>query len=164
LIGYGNPGRLDDGLGPRLAEAIAAHEIDGVAVECNYQLNVEDAAEIAEHDVVIFADAHVSCADPFVFASIEPARTISFTTHSIDAASLLSLAEETFGGAPRGFALGMRGHDFNEFGEELSPKAEANLHAAIEFLLPLLIEPNLNRFRAAAEARGAQAACETTVT
>ena len=35
LIGYGNPGRLDDGLGPALAEAVAKLAIPGVTVEAD---------------------------------------------------------------------------------------------------------------------------------
>ena len=49
LIGFGNPGRLDDGLGPALADAIEKLALPGVTVESNYQLTVEDAAEIAKH-------------------------------------------------------------------------------------------------------------------
>ena len=44
LIGYGNPGRLDDGLGPALAAAVEKLAIPGVTVDADYQLNVEDAA------------------------------------------------------------------------------------------------------------------------
>ena len=65
LIGYGNPGRLDDGLGPALAEAIAHKEFKNVTVDANYQLTVEDAAEVAKYDLVIFADADVAGPEPF---------------------------------------------------------------------------------------------------
>lgn len=41
LIGYGNPGRGDDGLGPALAAAIEAMELPGVTVEADYQLMVD---------------------------------------------------------------------------------------------------------------------------
>ena len=72
VIGYGNPGRLDDGLGPALAEALAALELPGVTVEANYQLTVEDAAAVAEHDVVVFADASVNGPEPYSFQPVEP--------------------------------------------------------------------------------------------
>jgi hydrogenase maturation protease len=164
VIGYGNPGRLDDGLGPRLAEAIAAHDLPAVQVESNYQLNVEDAALLTEYEVVVFADAHVSCADPFIFERLEPAAEITFTTHSVAPASLLALAQETFDAKTIGFVLGMRGHEFNEFGETLSAQAEANLQAAIEFLLPLLRQPDTTRFLAACDGGSSEAACQSTVT
>ncbi len=164
LIGYGNPGRLDDGLGPRLAEAIAAHDLPGVTVESNYQLNVEDAALIAEHDVVIFADAHVACSPPLLFAPLEAALSVSFSTHSIDPASLIALARETFGADVAAFVLGVRGYEFNEFGETLSKGAQENLQRALAFLLPLLTEPHIDRFRAAGRRRRDEAACQPTVT
>ena len=42
LYGYGNPGRLDDGLGPALARELAArHPAEGVTIETGYQLQVE---------------------------------------------------------------------------------------------------------------------------
>lgn len=164
LIGYGNPGRLDDGLGPRLAELVAAQRPPPhVRVESNYQLNIEDAALIAEHDVVIFADAHVSCPDPFIFEPIQPAAHISFSTHSIDPASLLALAQETFGAKAVAYALGIRGHEFNEYAERLSDQAQRNLRAAVEFLLPLLTDPNTSRFAAARKERQNEPARQTTV-
>ena len=67
VIGYGNPGRLDDGLGPALAAAIESAAPAGVTVDADYQLTVEDAAAVAEHDVVVFADAAVDGPEPFYF-------------------------------------------------------------------------------------------------
>ena len=57
LIGYGNPGRADDGLGPALADRIEALDLPGLTVESDYQLSIEHAALAAGHDIVIFADA-----------------------------------------------------------------------------------------------------------
>ena len=67
LIGYGNPGRLDDGLGPALAAKIEKLNIDNVDSDSDYQLTVEDAVDIHSHDIVIFADADVSCNSSFYF-------------------------------------------------------------------------------------------------
>jgi len=138
LIGYGNPGRLDDGLGPALAEAVAKLEIPGVTVDADYQLTVEDAAEIARHDVVIFADADAGGPEPFSFRKIEPAPAFSFSNHSVQPAAVLGLAHELFGARSRGYLLGIRGYAFNEFGESLSEKAQANLAAALRFITQAL--------------------------
>ena len=67
LLGYGNPGRLDDGLGPALAARVEALALPGVTVQADYQLCLEDAEAAARHDVVIFADAAASGAEPFSF-------------------------------------------------------------------------------------------------
>jgi hydrogenase maturation protease len=146
LIGYGNPGRLDDGLGPALAHTIADLDLPGVTVESNYQLNVEDGAQAAEHDVIIFADAHVSCPEPFIFEPVEPGDEASFSSHSVEPAAVMALAQEMFGGGTRGFALGIRGHAFDAFGEALSAQAQFNLDAAISFLTPLLESRDITRF------------------
>ncbi|MHC4675441.1 MAG: hydrogenase maturation protease, partial [Planctomycetota bacterium] len=65
IIGYGNPGRLDDGLGPALANAVDKMNLPGVTAEADYQLAVEDAAALAQHDIVIFADADTCGNEPF---------------------------------------------------------------------------------------------------
>ncbi|VGO20887.1 hydrogenase maturation protease [Pontiella sulfatireligans] len=134
IIGYGNPGRLDDGLGPAFAERARALELSGVAVESNYQLNVEDADLISKYEVVVFADASVDAAEPFEFQPLEKkAPMVGFSSHSITAGSLLGLAEELFGATPAAYTMAIRGYDFNEFGEVLSERALANLDAALEF-------------------------------
>jgi hydrogenase maturation protease len=57
LLGYGNPGRLDDGLGSELAARVQALGLPGVTVDSDYQLCLEDAEAVSRHDVVVFADA-----------------------------------------------------------------------------------------------------------
>lgn len=134
LIGYGNPGRLDDGLGPALAAAVEKLNLAGVTVEADYQLTVEDAHTVAAHDVVIFADAAVAGTEPFFLRRLEPKREIGFSTHGAEPAEVLALARELFGARTQGYVLGIRGYVFNEFGERLSGRAQANLTAAAGFL------------------------------
>ncbi len=133
LIGYGNPGRLDDGLGPALAEAISSSGIDA-DLDSDYQLTVEDALTVSQHKVVIFADASVQGSEPFYFKRLVPENNISFSSHSISPAALIGLAEELFHSKVEGYILGIRGYCFNEYEEKLSEKAIKNLNAAIEFI------------------------------
>ncbi len=139
LIGYGNPARGDDGLGPALARAVAARNLPGVQVETGFQLAVEDVLEMAGRDEVIFADASVDGPEPFFFRpqEAEPGEE-TFTTHHFRPGSLVALAVELFDVRPRTWVLGIRGYDFEMFKEELSPKAERNLEEALSFLLPFL--------------------------
>ena len=67
FIGYGNPGRLDDGLGPAIASEIEKLEIKDIKCDSDYQLSVEDAVDINQHDIVIFADADESFEGIFYF-------------------------------------------------------------------------------------------------
>jgi len=140
IIGFGNPGRLDDGLGPAFAEGIQSLSLPDVTVDADYQLTVEDAMTIAEHDVVIFADAAVSGTEPFFFLPVEPSNHLSFSTHSISPESLLGLVHDMFDSRSVGYKLGIRGYDFNEFGERLSSKASRNLDEALVFMKDILAE------------------------
>ncbi len=135
ILGYGNPGRRDDGLGPALAERFQEADLPGVRVESGYQLNIEDAAAVAQHELVIFADADRGSEPPFLLRPLEP-RTgaMEFTTHSVSPEGVLGLAHDVFGAETEGFSLAIRGYDFDGFGEGLSDEAELNLNAAVDFL------------------------------
>ena len=138
ILAFGNPGRRDDGLGPALGARIAELDLPGVQVEIDLQLQLEDATSIAEHDIVIFADATVSDPAPFVFRRVAPGGTLSFTTHSVSPSALLALAREHFDAEPAGWVLAVRGYDFEGFGDGISDKAAANLRDATQFLVESL--------------------------
>lgn len=139
VIGYGNPGRGDDGLGPALAAALEAADLPGVTVEADYQLTVEHADAAARHDAVVFADASTSAAEPFECRRQEASTAApGFSSHSVAPGQVLALAAELFGARPAAYVLAMRGYVFNEFGEGLSPGAAANLAAATDWLISAL--------------------------
>ena len=142
IIGYGNPGRLDDGLGPALAEAIDRADVPNVTVESCYQLAIEHAELASRHDVVIFADACVEADgnEPFSFRALQPKISTSFSTHSVDPAVILGLAHNLFGSGAAGYVLAISGYAFDDFGEGLSANARENLNAATRFLKSLLPE------------------------
>lgn len=138
LIGYGNPGRMDDGLGPALADAVEKLNLPGVAVDTDYQLTVEDAALVAQYDTVIFLDAAVEGEIPFSYSPIEPRVEASFSTHSIDPRAVVGLAHDLFGAKTKGYILGVRGYRFNDFGQGISALAINNLNVALKFLVGIL--------------------------
>jgi hydrogenase maturation protease len=138
LLCYGNPGRLDDGLGPAFGEAMERISPPGVDVESDYQLTVENAKSAADHRVVVFVAAAVEGTSPFSLKPVSPRAALSFSSHSLEPEQVLALAEELFGGRPEGYALGIRGYVFSDFGERLSPRAQANLELALQFMLPVL--------------------------
>jgi hydrogenase maturation protease len=135
LIGYGNPGRLDDGLGPKLAQRIEELNLLDVTIEADYQLQVEDAAKIAENDIVIFADAAVSGKAPFFLKPIKAKiDELNFSSHSLSPETVLGLAKKLFSARTKAYVLGIRGYKFNGFEEKISPKALKNLDQAVDFL------------------------------
>jgi hydrogenase maturation protease len=147
VYGYGNPGRVDDGLGPALASALERGAPHGVEVDANYQLVLEDAAAVAAHEVVLFVDASVSGPAPFSLAPVvADRRGARFSTHSVGAGELLALAEDLSGRPAVAFVMGVRGYEFDEFDERLSPQAERNLRAAVQFVRSGLAEPDFTAY------------------
>ncbi len=138
LIGYGNPGRRDDGLGPAFAETVAGWNLPGVTVETDYQLMVEDAERAARHGVVVFADAAATGPEPFTFRPVRPESEIAFSTHSVSPGAVMGMARELFGADSEGYVLAIRGYDFDGFGEGVSAKAAGNLAEAVRFFQPVL--------------------------
>jgi hydrogenase maturation protease len=59
VIGYGNTLRGDDGVGPRVAEAVRALRLPGVSTLVCQMLTPEHAAPISLAQTVIFVDAAV---------------------------------------------------------------------------------------------------------
>jgi hydrogenase maturation protease len=131
VIGYGNELRGDDGLGPRVAEAISASNYPSVQVRTVFQLMPELAAELAEAGLVIFVDA---LADPGRIAvELTPVGTEEITdwcTHTADPRALLALTWAVYGWRPEAWLLTVAGQNF-AFGEGLSSIAEENVRQAI---------------------------------
>ena len=134
LFGYGNPGRLDDGLGPALAQHFEAAQVPELSVDADYQLQVEVAVAAAQHDLVVFVDAAASGAEPFEVHAVRPADGLTFSTHSVSPADVMGLGHRLFGARCPAFVVGIRGYDFDGFGERLSERAVRNLRQTIEFL------------------------------
>jgi hydrogenase maturation protease len=134
VIGYGNPGRGDDGLGPAIAARLEALQIPSLSIESDYQLSIEHAALAAEHDIVVFADAARDAEGPFYFRPVASAPARTPGSHSVTPAEVLFLARSCFNASPQGFLLGIYAPDLARFEEGLSPAARQALEAALEYL------------------------------
>jgi hydrogenase maturation protease len=135
ILGWGNPGRVDDGLGPAFIDALTKLAPPGIAFEADYQLTVENAAEVSRYDRVLFVDADRCGPEPFSMKRLEPAAYgPSFSTHGVAPGAVLSLCRDLFDAAPEAWLLGIRGYEFDRFGEGLSTGARANLDVAVEFI------------------------------
>jgi len=135
VYGYGNPGRQDDGLGVELALRIEndEHLSKYVDVDYNYQLNIEDALTISEYDLVIFADAALNIDKSYELNKIQPAHTITFTTHELSAESILALCQDLYNKKPECYMLAIRGYEW-EMGLPMTSRAKCNLDDAYTFL------------------------------
>jgi hydrogenase maturation protease len=139
IIGYGNPSRGDDALGPAAIDAIerlaAEHPAWGkVEVVTDFQLQIEFVTDLAERERIVFIDAAASGAEPFSFGPLEAKEDASITTHALSPASLLTVFRNFHGeDAPPSFLLGIKGYDF-DLGIPLSAAAQRNLEAAVAML------------------------------
>lgn len=140
VIGYGNELRGDDGLGPRVAEDVAAANYPGVQVWSVCQLVPELASEVAEARMVIFVDATV---DPdritVELKRVEAREAIDWSTHSVDPRTLIALTRAVYGRTPEAWWLMVPGQHFG-FGEGLSSIAQTNVKNASERLWRLIAD------------------------
>ncbi|MBS0423653.1 MAG: hydrogenase maturation protease [Proteobacteria bacterium] len=131
LFGYGNPGRGDDSLGPLLVERIDQLQLAGVTCLVDMQLLIEHATDLTGFDQIIFADADMSCREPFEYSAVHAEKDDSYTSHALTPAALLHVYQNIRQGTlPPTFLLRIRGYHF-ELGDALSAQANHNLAAAI---------------------------------
>ncbi|MGA2448082.1 MAG: hydrogenase maturation protease [Polyangiaceae bacterium] len=140
VIGFGNPGRRDDGLGPALADRLEILGRMDLTVEADYQLSVEHAELAARHDVVVFVDAaaDVGVDRPYYLRRVDASPDTSYSSHALSPSAVLHLAAECFGCRPRGWLLGIRPADIDSFAEGLTPEGQAHLESALGAFLSAL--------------------------
>jgi len=137
LFGYGNPGRGDDALGLMLIEQIDLLKLGNVTCLVDMQLLIEHAVDLIGYDKVIFVDADMSCAEPFIFSEVQAEKDDSYTSHTLTPAALLFIYQQIYQcNAPPAFILRIRGYHF-ELGDAIGDQASLNLQAAIKHLQQL---------------------------
>ena len=135
LIGYGNLGRGDDGLGPAFTDRIERLGLQSLDIDTDYQLTVDHALAVAGASRVVFADALIGAATPFTFEPIAAGANADLGSHSLSPVSVLSLAATLYGKWPEAWILGISGHDFGAVKEGLSAVALGNLDLAEAFFV-----------------------------
>ena len=145
LLGYGNPSRGDDGLGPALLEMIEEARAEGRTPDIfdaltDYQLQIEHALDMQQRQLVVFIDASVSATAPFDYSRLAPCRDNSYTSHVMSPAALLAVYEQVCGEPlPDAFLLGIPGYQF-ELGTTITPQAHEHLGMARDFVQELLLQ------------------------
>jgi hydrogenase maturation protease len=128
VIGYGNELRRDDGVGPRVARAVAAWQLPGVEGIAVHQLTPELAARMADAERVVFVDAGQG--DLVLTWSLEPSRAAQVLGHTGEPRELLALAEGLCGHRPETWLMTLPAPELG-FGEGLSAAAEHGLAEAL---------------------------------
>jgi hydrogenase maturation protease len=131
VIGYGNTLRRDDGVGPKVAEAVAALTLPGVRALACPLLTPELAEGVARAEVVIFVDAAVDAPREVQMRPLVPAASSQIMAHAASPATLLALARDVFGHAPKAWWLTIPVEELG-IGEELSALARRGFERAVE--------------------------------
>jgi hydrogenase maturation protease len=140
VIGYGNTLRRDDGVGPRVAESIAALGLRGVEALACALLTPELADPVARAGTVVFVDASVEAPRRVQLRRLEPADSSRILAHAADPRTLLALARDVFGRVPQAWWLTIPIEDLG-IGEELSPLARRGLELAVREILAQVKAP-----------------------
>jgi hydrogenase maturation protease len=131
VIGYGNTLRGDDGVGPRVAEAVAALNLPGVRTLACQMLTPELADQISQARVAIFVDAAVDVPNEVQLRKLEPNDSSQLMAHAADPRTMLALARDVFGHAPEAWWLTIPAVNL-DFCEELSPETQRGFEEALE--------------------------------
>jgi hydrogenase maturation protease len=157
VIGFGNTLRSDDGVGPRVAAAVAAWDLPNVEAIAVHQLTPELAARLAQARMVVFVDARPGAeADAYEVHPISAAPVSQAAGHTCDPRSLLNLARQAYGRHPSAWLVTVPATNLL-FGERLSPTAERESKAALR-QIALVLTRSIQRADELAPS-AAEAAC-----
>jgi hydrogenase maturation protease len=136
VIGYGNTLRGDDGVGPRVAEQLAAWHWPGLRSQAVHQLTPELAAAIAQVDIVFFVDAwiapddHTEAIQPRM-EQLFPDASITGLNHVWSPHLLLQLAQTLYTVQPVAYHLLIPVRQF-DYGATLSAIAHRGVDWAVQ--------------------------------
>ena len=133
VVGYGNTLRSDDGLGPRLAEAVRDARWPGVdALPCA-QLTPEMAEPISRAMAIVFVDAAAGGPPAVRLRPTAAGRSSRILAHASSPETLLALARDAYGRAPPAWCLTVPAANLG-FGEKLSNSARWAFERALRKL------------------------------
>jgi hydrogenase maturation protease len=144
VYGYGNPGRQDDGLGAAFIQMLENWLVENpfpqISTDCNYQLNIEDAAAVSDKTLVVFVDASQEAIEDYSFTKVEASDArVEFSMHAVSTSFVIDLCQKIYGKVPEAWLLHIRGYEW-DFKEELTQPAQRNLELAFGFLTKFLDE------------------------
>ncbi|MGO8764953.1 MAG: hydrogenase maturation protease [Limisphaerales bacterium] len=136
VIGYGNTLRSDDGVGPKVVEAVASLGLPGVGTLICQQLSPEHSEMVSQAGTVIFVDAAVDVPGEIQFRKLSPNNSTQLMAHAADPRTMLAFARDVYGYLPEAWWLTIRAEEFG-FGETLSPRTQAGFSEALRLIKSL---------------------------
>lgn len=140
VVGYGNPLRSDDGVGPAVAERLAGDpRLAGVDVRSAHQLTPELAQDASRASLLVLVDAGAGETPGVVSVRpLEPAGSPGTAwTHQLDPSGVVSLARELYGAAPEVVLVSV-GAACLDVGEALSEAVAPAVAVAAEAVAKLV--------------------------
>jgi len=132
VLGIGNNGRQDDGLGWMFLDFLEEQNSD-IDIEYRYQLQIEDADLISNYETVIFVDAtKEETEEGFYLEPCHPSEKYSFSTHALAPETVLYLSDKLYDHNPDASIFAIQGYDW-ELMIGLSEKGTINLDKAIKY-------------------------------
>ncbi len=138
LLGYGNPGRADDGLGPLVADKLEKNIGVSARVETAIQPGLEHCPALSLAEEVFFVDASRTGPAPFSLARLTPDDSApAFSLHLFGPRELLAVCRAAYGRQPVAWLVAVRGYRFAA-GGTMSGRAQWNAACAAAFLRDLV--------------------------
>jgi hydrogenase maturation protease len=141
IIGYGNPHRRDDGIGPYIVGRLQNRfkESGHIRFRTTHQLEPALVEELGHADRLVLVDATLKkLRDGWECARIRSeSGALPYLTHHIKPSFLLALLESVYHRSPRTWLASVQGDDFG-FGEGLTPEAEARAKKAMSAIFDLV--------------------------
>ena len=132
ILGIGNNGRQDDGLGWSFLDFLEEQNLD-IDIEYRYQLQIEDAELISNYETVIFVDATKEDTDEgFYLEPCHPSEKYSFSTHALAPETIMYLSHKLYNHKPDASIFAIQGYDW-ELMIGLSEKGNKNLDKAKKY-------------------------------
>ena len=138
VIGYGNELRGDDGVGPKVAEAVEQMKLPRVRAIACALLTPELAEAVSKSKRVIFVDATVDESKEVRLRPLAPAESSQLMAHAADPGKLLAIARDVYGHYPQAWWLTIPIETL-EFGDRLSPVAQQGFEIALEKIRSLAL-------------------------
>ena len=132
VLGIGNSGREDDGLGWLFLDHLQKSSVD-CDLEYRYQLQIEDAELISRYQKVLLVDASKSeLKEGFELKPCPASAVHGFSSHELMPETVLYLAEKLFSARPCAHILAIQGYQWR-LKSGISKQALVNLENAFKF-------------------------------
>lgn len=141
VIGYGNPLRSDDGVGPAVAVRLAADpRLAGAEIRAEHQLTPEIALDASRASLLVLVDAGTTEAPGEVTVRRLEAAAVgpgTAWTHHLDPSALVGLARELWGSAPPVVIVSI-GPESLEVGEGLTDTVAPAVARAVDLIAAIV--------------------------